>query len=225
MIISFFRVYMKKTKTLEIGAIAVVATVLIASSILGSSDAYAKRYGQSNAQSGAVNNECNALTEIGSGDELLSNLLANTGVNCIGSNVQNQDSDGSAITSNPSASSHSSQVGTVNQEIPTPPPTPPTPPSELGCPDNTVWDITILDEAEMGGVEVGTVICLTEGLGNHPAFVIEPGAEGFTTDVNTNQPNVANCNAPQQQVAQVTSGTPPNPLSMGSLLCATVDLP
>jgi hypothetical protein len=102
---------------------------------------------------------------------------------------------------------------------------PPTPPSDLGCPDNTVWDITIRDEAEMGGVEVGTVICLTEGLGNHPAFVIEPGTTGFTTDVNTNQPNVANCNAPQQQVAQVTSGTPPNPLSMGSLLCATVDLP
>ena len=88
------------------------------------------------------------------GDELLSNLLANAGVNCIGSNVQNQDSDGSAIISNPRASTDSSQVGTVNQEIPTPPPTPPTPPSELGCPDNTVWDITILDEAEMGGVEV-----------------------------------------------------------------------
>ena len=146
---------MKKTKTLEIGAIAVVATVLIASSILGSSDAYANRYGQGNAQSGAVNNECNALTENGRADELLSNLLANAGVNCIGTNVQNQDSDGSAIISNPRASTDSSQVGTVNQEIPTPPPTPPTPPSELGCPDNTVWDITILDEAEMGGVEVG----------------------------------------------------------------------
>jgi len=101
----------------------------------------------------------------------------------------------------------------------------PVPPDEVGCPDETVWDITIRGAASQGGVDVGTVICLTEGLGNHPAFVIEPGAVGFTTDVNTNQPNVANCNSPGQQVAQVTSGTPPNPLSMDSFLCATVDLP
>ena len=190
---------MKTTKTLEIGAIAFVATVLIASSILGSSGVYAKRYGESNAQSGAVNNECNAFTENGRGDELLSNLLANAGVNCIGSNFQNQDSDGAAIVSNPSASFDSSQEGrvdrnTVNQV--TTPPTPPTPPTDLGCPEETVWDITIRTQSEGQPLAIDTVICLIQGLGNHPAFIIPPGEEGFTDNVNTNQPNVANCNAP-----------------------------
>jgi hypothetical protein len=98
------------------------------------------------------------------------------------------------------------------------------PPDEVGCPENTVWDITIRGEAEQGGVPIGTVICLIQGLGNHPAVVIPPGEEEFETNVNTNQPNVANCNAPEQQLAEVTSGIPPNPLEMGSSLCATVDL-
>jgi len=105
---------------------------------------------------------------------------------------------------------------------------PPKPPSELGCPDNTVWDVTVRERADQGGVPVGTVICLQEGLGNHPgATVIEPGPDGdeYVTNVNANQPNVANCNAPQQQEAQVTSGVPPNPLNMGSFLCVTVDEP
>jgi hypothetical protein len=99
----------------------------------------------------------------------------------------------------------------------------PVPPDDVGCPDETVWDITIRGAAEEGGVPVGTVICLTEGLGNHPATVLL--TPPIVVDVNTNQPNVANCNAPGQQVAEVTSGTPPNPLTMGSFLCATVDLP
>ena len=96
------------------------------------------------------------------------------------------------------------------------------PPDEVGCPDETVWDITIRGEAEEGGVPIGTVICLFEGLGNHEALVLLE--KPITTDVNTNQPNVANCNAPGQQLAEVTSGTPPTPLRMGSDLCATVDL-
>jgi hypothetical protein len=96
---------------------------------------------------------------------------------------------------------------------------------EVGCPDGTVWDITILGPAEEGGVPVGTVICLIQGLGNQPTVVILPGGERFETNVNTNQPNQANCNAPGQQVAQVTSGIPPNPLGPGGVLCATVDLP
>jgi hypothetical protein len=97
----------------------------------------------------------------------------------------------------------------------------PVPPDQLGCPENTVWDITIRTQSAGQPLAVGTVICLTEGLGNHPAFIIPPGQAGFTDNVNTNQPNVANCNAPGQQVAQVTSGDPPNPLDMGSFLCAT----
>lgn len=93
----------------------------------------------------------------------------------------------------------------------------------VGCPEGTVWDITILGAAAEGGVPVGTVICLIQGLGNHPAVVIPPGGEQFETNVITNQPNQANCNAPGQ-VAQVTSGIPPNPIGMGGILCATVDI-
>jgi hypothetical protein len=101
----------------------------------------------------------------------------------------------------------------------------PVPPPSVGCPDGTVWDITIRQQAEGEPLTVGTVICLIQGLGNHPAFVIPTQGTPFTSDVNTNQPNVANCNGGQdngQQVAQVTSGNPPNPLGMDSFLCATL---
>jgi hypothetical protein len=100
---------------------------------------------------------------------------------------------------------------------------PPVPPVDVGCPDNTVWDVTVREPAEEGGVPVDTVICLQEGLGNHPgATVIEPNGDEYVTNVNANQPNVANCNAPEQQRAQVTSGIPPNPLNMGSFVCVDV---
>jgi hypothetical protein len=94
---------------LGIGAIAVIATMLILTSNVSTSDVLAKKYGQSNAQSAAVNNECNAVTDIGNG-ELPLNVIGNTDANCIGSNVQNQDSDGAAIASNPSTSSHNDQA-------------------------------------------------------------------------------------------------------------------
>ena len=95
-------------------------------------------------------------------------------------------------------------------------------PPEVGCPDETVWDITIREQAEGQPLPVGTVVCLIQELGNHPAIVIEPNKDPFDANLNTNQPNVANCNAPDQQRAQVTSGTPSNPLSIGSFLCATL---
>lgn len=101
---------------------------------------------------------------------------------------------------------------------------PPVPPGDK-CPDDYVWDITTTGTADRGGVPVGTVICLTQGLGNHPATVVEEGKEPYVTNVNTNQPDVANCNAPGQQRAEVTSGDPPNPLEMGDPLCATVSSP
>ena len=101
---------------------------------------------------------------------------------------------------------------------------PPVPPGDR-CPDDYVWDITIRGSADRGGVPVGTVICLTEGLGNHPATVVEPNEEPYVAKVNTNQPDQANCNAPGQQRAEVTSGDPPTPLEMGDPLCATVSSP
>ena len=97
---------------------------------------------------------------------------------------------------------------------------PPVPPHDVGCPDNTVWDVTT---TEGGTVPEGTVICLTQGLGNHPATVVEPGEKPYVTDVNANQPNEnPQCNGQGQQHAEVTSGTPPNPLNMGDPLCVKV---
>ena len=102
---------------------------------------------------------------------------------------------------------------------------PPNPPGEEGCPNPYLWDVTVREEAEQDGVPVDTVICMQQGLGNHPADVVLPNGESFRTDVNANQPNAANCNAPEQQRAQVTSGNPPNPLDMDDFLCVTVDVP
>ncbi len=48
----------------------------------------------------------------------------------------------------------------------------PTPPDEVGCPTNTVWDITIRQQEAGEPLAVGTVICLIEGLGNHEALVL-----------------------------------------------------
>jgi len=98
----------------------------------------------------------------------------------------------------------------------------PVPPVDVGCPTETVWDITIREQEAGQALPIDTVVCLIQGLGNHPAVVIEPGEDPMDANVNTNQPNVANCNAPEQQLAQVTSGNPPNPLDMGSFLCATL---
>jgi hypothetical protein len=96
---------------------------------------------------------------------------------------------------------------------------PPVPPGDK-CPTDYVWDVTTTED---GTVPEGTVICLTQGLGNHPATVVEPGQEPYVTDVNANQPNDdPNCNGQGQQSAEVTSGTPPTPLEMGDPLCVKV---
>ncbi len=96
---------------------------------------------------------------------------------------------------------------------------PPVPPGDK-CPNDYVWDVTT---TEGGTVPEGTVICLTQGLGNHPATVVEPNEEPYVTDVNANQPNEdPNCNGQGQQSAEVTSGTPPTPLEMGDPLCVKV---
>ena len=102
---------MNKT-VLGIGAIAMLAAVLISSSGLGSSDVLARKSGPSNAQSAAVNNECVPVTDIrhaGTAGFPQADILTDTVANCIGSNIQNQDSDGAAIASIPSASNDNDQ--------------------------------------------------------------------------------------------------------------------
>ena len=114
----FSDINMNKTMS-GIGAIAMLAAVLIASSSVGSSDVLAKKkYGDSNAQSAAVNNECIPVTDIrhaGTAGFPQADIFANTVANCIGSNVQNQDSDGAAIALNPSTSNSNDQSAANDQ--------------------------------------------------------------------------------------------------------------
>jgi hypothetical protein len=88
-------------KMLGIGAIAALATMLIVTSSMSTNDVFAKRYGNSNAQSAAVSNECNAL-----GAQGISLGVANT--ICFGDGLLNQG-DGAAQTSSPS----STNLGTL----------------------------------------------------------------------------------------------------------------
>src|SRR5918996_6107840 len=108
----FSDINMNKTMS-GIGAIAMLAAVLIASSSMGSSDVLAKKkYGDSNAQSAAVNNECVPVTDIrhaGTAGFPQADILTDTVANCIGSNIQNQDSDGAAIASIPSGANDNDQ--------------------------------------------------------------------------------------------------------------------
>jgi hypothetical protein len=98
---------------------------------------------------------------------------------------------------------------------------PPKPPVDVGCPSDTVWDVTTRED---GAVPSGTVICLFEDRpGNQEALVLTDPP--ITTDVNANQPqDDPQCNGQGQQRAQVTSGVPPQPLEMGDDLCVQVDV-
>jgi hypothetical protein len=72
-----------KKGILAIGAIAIPATILVATLDASINDVFAKRFGKSYAQSTAINNECNAVQ------------------NCIGDILQTQG-DGAAQASTPS---------------------------------------------------------------------------------------------------------------------------
>ena len=108
-------------KILGMVAIAMVAAILVTASTFGTDDVFAKKkYGQSNAQSAAVNNECSPVTDAGN-DDTPTDVFANTLANCIGSNLQNQDSDGAALIANPSITT--SQA--LQPETPSPSPSSP----------------------------------------------------------------------------------------------------
>jgi hypothetical protein len=83
-------------KMLGIGAIAVVAAILVAASTISADDVAAKRSGQSNAQS--ATNECpsnavNTPSQSGSGGGANQDDSGNTDCTI----VQLQDSDGAAV--------------------------------------------------------------------------------------------------------------------------------
>ena len=183
-----------KRRNFKLYLIAIAAVMLVAASAEMAITGYVFAYNRNQA-TGAANDCGNGQTP--------------TNIGCQNTDSQIQGDENSvALTSQQTFPS-------VTRE----PPTPPTPP---GCPADTVWDITIRGEAREGGVPVGTVICLFEGLfpGNNPALVLlDPP---ITTDVGTVPQVQEECNAPGTQVAQVTSGNPPNPLTMDSFLCAFV---
>ncbi len=81
-------------KMLGIGAIAVVAAIMVAASTISTDDVFAKKkYGQSNTQSSASANECGPT----------GGTSVNTfSTNCLNDPDQIQDSDGAAVVSNPS---------------------------------------------------------------------------------------------------------------------------
>lgn len=82
---------MNKTM-LGIGAIALVAAIMIAASTISTDDLFAKKkYGQSNTQSSASANDCGA-----GADQF--NAATNL---CLNDPDQTQDSDGAATVSNP----------------------------------------------------------------------------------------------------------------------------
>jgi hypothetical protein len=211
-----------KNKALVMVAIAVMATALVASATIAPyNHAFAKkRYsGDSNAQSSAAANDCPAWLKA---DNFISAVQEQANTNCLIDTNMVQDSDGTAIASVPSQTGPSQdQKIKLNIDVDIDGTTPPIPPVDFGCPEDTVWDITIREAGE--DFEVGDVICLFQGLGNHPAFVVPvSGEQPFDETVNTNQPNSESCSPPFQR-AQVTSGTPPNPLEFGSFLCAGIN--
>ncbi len=85
-------------KILGVGAIAVVAAIMIAASTVSMDDVYAKkRYSQGDSQSSASANECGPK-----GGQSVNTFSTN----CLNDPDQIQDSDGAAVISNPSQNSN-----------------------------------------------------------------------------------------------------------------------
>jgi hypothetical protein len=107
------------------------------------------------------------------------------------------------------------------------------PPDEVGCPDDTVWDITIVEEGdptEPNTLPIGTVICLIQGLGEEQdAFLILPSGveveDSVTTAPVDDDGDCGSLGGVSAQLAEVTSGIPPDPLEMGSTMCAALTIP
>jgi hypothetical protein len=93
-------------KTLGIGAIAILATILIATSNVSVHDMIAKKYRQDSLQSAAINNDCHAAQEDNDADVNVAgvNEIRVSNTNCIGEINMLQNSDGAATTSTPIAS-------------------------------------------------------------------------------------------------------------------------
>jgi hypothetical protein len=107
--------------------------------------------------------------------------------------------------------------------------TPPTPPGRLGCPEGTVFDVTLRGQLPPTGTPVAVeddVLCLSENhQGANTATVVHNGVQQQGTinvEVTPLPQGQANCPAGSQQVAaDHTSGTLPQG-SLGEVVCVNL---
>jgi len=211
---------MKNNKTLPTVAMAAVAiAALFASTTMASyssNDVSAKKYsGDSNAQNTAANNDCPA--------ELISLIIGiqqQASANCLNDINSIQDSDGAAISSTPFNAAPSQAI---DIEIGERTPVPSVPPVDVGCPTETVWDVTLIEDVN-DELPAGTIICLFEDRPGPQDANVADEQGIFTADP---QPLPENGVCPPESepghptfAAQHTSGSAPEPpFEQGGILC------
>jgi hypothetical protein len=207
----------KNNKTLPTVAMVTVAmAALLASSAIApysGNDLSAKKYsGDSNAQNSAANNDC--PTELIS---LIIRIQQQASANCLNNINSIQDSDGAAISSTPF---NAAPNQAIDVEIGERTPVPPVPPVDVGCPTETVWDVTLLEDVN-DELPAETIICLFgDEPGRQDANVA--GQEGIFTAAPEPLPEGGDCPFPGYPTfpAQHTSGTAPEPpFEQGGILC------
>ena len=151
----------------------------------GTSDVFAKKYGQSNTQNAPVNNECTPVTDAGN-DDTPTDVFANILANCIGSNLQNQDSDGAALIANPSTTT--SQA--LQPETPSPSPLSPFTVTGTGTGSNGSFvcdppvdpslTFSIDFSAQRDGTVSGTYTILASNGNSQPGGLTDGSTDGNT---------------------------------------------
>ncbi len=103
--------------------------------------------------------------------------------------------------------------------------TPPTPPPEVGCPDNTLYNVILRENLNDGTtIPEGTILCLPKKLGDQTATIsTETPVDSITSfEVVVANPNLDPC--PESPIpgfspAKVDSGDPGNPIGQHGTVC------
>jgi hypothetical protein len=222
-------------QTQKLAIITTTAALLLVASAVSAITPYSVS-AKSNAQTSGANNDCPADVF-----SFYVGVQQQASANCLNDINSVQDSDGASIASTPFNAAPSQaldlklEFGDDTDGTPPPPP----PDSAAACEEETEgeygWDITIRaphdDVPVDDDVPIGTIVCIFQQFGNHPASVIEPegGMEVYTARVSIpeQQPRVLECFGADFQLAEVTSdngGLPMN-LEIGDMLCAKVGPP
>ena len=107
----------------------------------------------------------------------------------------------------------------------TPPGPPPTPPPEVGCPENTLYNVILKEDLKDGTtIPKDTILCLPKKLGDQTATVsTETPVDSITSfDVVVANPNLDPCPespTPGFSLAKVDSGNPGNPIGQDGTVC------